>query len=117
MSKQAAKEEVDIDDLPVIDEAHLSTFVDNDRALERELAELYQSTVLGYLKRMQEAIEEERPWSAEAHALKGASANLGARRAAELARRAEFLQPSADYLKALRSAVEEVKIYFDQREL
>ncbi|MEM7045432.1 MAG: Hpt domain-containing protein [Pseudomonadota bacterium] len=107
----------DIDGLVVIDEAHLASFTEGDLTLEDELAELFVATARGYLKRMREAVEEERSWSAEAHALKGAGANLGAKRVAALARRAEFMPPSDDQVEALNEAIDDVKAFFAKRQL
>lgn len=112
----AAQNAEDPDSLAVIDHAHLATFTDGDQALEEELVELFVQTAHGYLKRMKEAIEEERGWTAEAHALKGASANLGARRVAALARQAEFTPPSSEQIAAIRAAIEEVRASFARRE-
>ncbi|MEM8950510.1 MAG: Hpt domain-containing protein [Pseudomonadota bacterium] len=117
MTHPAASDEPAPEDLSIIDEAHLSSFTEGDKALEGELAELFVSTSRGYLKRMQEALKEERGWSAEAHALKGASANLGARRVATLARQAEFSPPSNDQIDAIQEAIQEVETFFAHREL
>lgn len=117
MSDHASLEDRDVERLPIVDEGHLRDFTDGDLALEDELAELYVKTALGYLKRMKEAIEEERSWSAEAHALKGASGNLGAARVAALARQAEFMPPSSDMIEVLETAVSDVKTFFTKREL
>jgi HPt (histidine-containing phosphotransfer) domain-containing protein len=108
-------EELDLQALPVVDMDHLASFTDGDTDLESELADLFVSTALGYLKRMDQAIEEERSWSAEVHALKGASANLGARRLAALAKVMEFSPPSKDGLEALRSEFEDVRAFFTNR--
>ncbi len=116
MTQAAPSDEEDIGSLAVIDQAHLASFTDGDVALEDELAELFVSTARGYLKRMQEAVLEERAWSAEAHALKGASANLGAKRVAALARQAEFLPPSEERIDAMIDAVNEVAAHFVNRE-
>ncbi|MGI9509277.1 MAG: Hpt domain-containing protein [Geminicoccaceae bacterium] len=116
MSTSMPVGEPDVESLDVIDEAHLATFTDGDLALEDELGELFLSTARGYLKRMKEAVEEERSWSAEAHALKGASGNLGARRVAALAQRAEFMPPSAVEILVIEQAIDEVKSFFSQRE-
>jgi HPt (histidine-containing phosphotransfer) domain-containing protein len=111
----SAESAADRDDLPIVDEAHLAAFTDGDEALEDELGDLYLNTTKGYLKRMAEALRDKRPWSAEAHALKGASANIGARRAAALAKRAEFAPPTDALLAELRAAVEEVGRFFAGR--
>jgi DNA-binding response OmpR family regulator len=70
---------------PLIDLAHLFGFTDGDRQLEGELLTLFLSSAEVYLARMTEALRSGQSWSAVAHALKGASANLGARRVMELA--------------------------------
>jgi hypothetical protein len=58
---------------------------------------------------MSEALETGEGWSATAHALKGGSANLGARRVMALALAAERMPADTDQLAALRSAIEEVR--------
>ncbi len=115
MTELAASEHEDIEDLDVIDEAHLASFTEGDVDLERELGDLFANTSRGYLKRMKEALRDERPWSAEAHALKGAGANLGARRVAALARKAEFAPPSADQIDAIEQAIQDVQHFFLNR--
>lgn len=105
----------DIGGLAIIDEAHLTSFTSGDKTLEDELAELFVTTAQGYLKRMREALRDERSWSAEAHALKGASANLGAKRLAEMAKKAEFASPSADQIDAIDQAIGEVEAFFSRR--
>ena len=116
MSPPAVVGEDEIVDLVVIDQDHLASFTEGDRALEDELGELFISTAHGYLKRMKEALAEERGWSAEAHALKGASANLGARRVAALALKAEFQTPSEDQIAAIETAIADVNRFFTDRE-
>jgi HPt (histidine-containing phosphotransfer) domain-containing protein len=101
--------------LAVINIDHLSSFTEGDDELEEELALLFVNSAGGYLKRMREAIDEERSWSAEAHALKGASANLGAERVAALAKDAEFSPPSLDDLERLKASVREVEAFFAER--
>jgi len=115
LTEASPTEETVIEDLIVIDEAHLASFTEGDRELEDEIAELFVNTARGYIKRMREALKEERPWSAEAHALKGASANLGARRVAALAKKAEFTPPSDDQAVAIELAIEEVETFFNGR--
>ena len=115
MTMTATSGDSDIDNLAIIDEAHIASFSDGDDALESELGDLFLKTALGYLKRMKEACREERAWSAEAHALKGASANLGARRVAALARQAEFSPPSSTQIEAIEAAIDEVRAFFANR--
>lgn len=105
----------DIDRLAVIDFDHLAAFTDGDEDLEAELADLYLTTARRYLKAMRSALQEERTWSAEAHALKGASGNLGACRMAALAKGAEFEAPSSARLQVLQLAVEDVAALFAKR--
>jgi HPt (histidine-containing phosphotransfer) domain-containing protein len=99
----------DADGEPVVDLDHLSGFTDGDRQLEGELLALFLSSAEVYLARMGESLRTGQSWSAVAHALKGASANLGARRVMELALAAEHSPPSAAQLHALRAAVAEVR--------
>jgi HPt (histidine-containing phosphotransfer) domain-containing protein len=94
---------------PVIDLDHLRSFTDGDPQLEGELLTLYLSTTDVYLARMAEAVAAGASWTATAHALKGASANLGARRVMAIALVAEHTAPDADQLQALRGAVGEVR--------
>jgi HPt (histidine-containing phosphotransfer) domain-containing protein len=115
VTELAASESVDIEGLDIVDEAHLASFTEGDSELEQELGDLFANTSRGYLKRMKEALREERPWSAEAHALKGAGANLGARRVAALARKAEFAPPSAEQVDALEQAIRDVEQFFSNR--
>ena len=115
MTQLAASENVDINTLEIVDEAHLASFTEGDAELEQELGDLFANTSRGYLKRMKEALRDERSWSAEAHALKGAGANLGARRVAALARKAEFAPPSADQIDAIEQAIQDVQHFFTNR--
>jgi|Tabmets5t2r1_1033131.scaffolds.fasta_scaffold107029_1 HPt (histidine-containing phosphotransfer) domain-containing protein len=100
---------------PVLDLDHLRGFTEDDPQLERELSTLFLATAEMYLQQMQEALTAGRPWSAIAHALKGASANLGARRLAALALLAEGSEPDRAQLDAIGRAVEEVRALFAQR--
>lgn len=101
---------------PVIDLEHLFAFTDGDLQLERELSALFLSSAEVYLQRMADALRTGAPWRDTAHALKGASSNLGARRVAGLAREAEGAEPSESLLGALTAAVEEVRRCFDARQ-
>jgi HPt (histidine-containing phosphotransfer) domain-containing protein len=97
------------DSEPVIDLDQLHSFTDGDPQLESELLSLFLSTAETYLAKMSEALEAGEGWSAAAHALKGGSANLGARRVTALALAAERTPADAGQLEALRSAIEEVR--------
>jgi HPt (histidine-containing phosphotransfer) domain-containing protein len=64
---------------------------------------------------MSRSLEAGTPWTTSAHALKGASANLGARRLAALARSAEHQPPAAADLRDIRRAIDEVSVFFGER--
>jgi HPt (histidine-containing phosphotransfer) domain-containing protein len=100
---------------PVLDLDHLRGFTEGDRQLEGELSALFLSTAEAYLRGMREALARGRPWAAIAHALKGACANLGARRLATLARLAEGSEPDRAQLDAIAHALEEVRALFARR--
>lgn len=116
MSVSSLHDMMDLASLDVVDMDHLSAFTDGDRDLETELAGLFLSSAGGYLVGMQDALDEKRSWSAEAHALKGASANLGAKRVASLAKDAEFVPPCPQMLETLRISIQEVEAFFADRE-
>jgi HPt (histidine-containing phosphotransfer) domain-containing protein len=96
---------------PVIDLEHLSGFTDGDLQLEGEILALFLSSAEVYLARMGEALRTGQSWMKAAHALKGASANLGARRVMKLALAAEHSSPNAAQLDALSVAIEEVRTF------
>jgi DNA-binding response OmpR family regulator len=100
---------------PVLDLDHLRGFTEGDLQLEDELSTLFLSTVEMYLHDMQEALTGGRPWTPSAHALKGASANLGARRLSALALLAERSEPNRAQLEAIQHAVQELRALFAQR--
>lgn len=98
-----------VEEQPIIDLDHLATFTDGDRSLEAELGALYVSSAEEYLEQMGEALRGGVSWLSAAHALKGASSNLGAHRVATLALEAERSSPDEALLDALRDAIEEVR--------
>jgi CheY-like chemotaxis protein len=100
---------------PVLDFDHLHQFTDGDAQLEGELGTLFLSTANVYLRDMSEALQSGRSWTSIAHALKGASGNLGARRIATLALVAERSEPSRAQLDAIARAVDEVRELFRDR--
>jgi HPt (histidine-containing phosphotransfer) domain-containing protein len=100
---------------PVLDLDHLRGFTEGDPQLEGELSALFLSTAEAYLRGMCEALAGGRPWTSIAHALKGASGNLGARRLATLARLAEGSEPDRAQLDAIAHALAEVRALFAQR--
>ena len=100
---------------PVLDLDHLRGFTDGDPQLEGELSTLFLSTAEMYLRGMHEALASGRPWDSIAHALKGASGNLGARRLSALALDAEHSEPSRSQLEAIERALDEVRSFFHRR--
>ena len=98
-----------------VDQERLSSFTDGDEQLERELASLYLATAALYLDQMRTALATGGDWRRTAHALKGASANLGASATARLAEAAEDAAPSPEMLAELAEAVEAVRAYFRAR--
>jgi HPt (histidine-containing phosphotransfer) domain-containing protein len=100
---------------PIIDMDHLLSFTDGDLELESELSILFLSSAEAYFDKMSRALEAGTPWSTSAHALKGASANLGARRLAALAHAAEQQPPAAADLAMIRCAIDDVSAFFAAR--
>ena len=94
---------------PILDRARLTSFTAGDRRLERELVELYLETAALYLDRMRRAIDGPGAWRSAAHALKGASANLGALAVARLAARQELTPPDIAALDALACEIASVR--------
>lgn len=104
-------------DIPTpIDLTHFRSFTEGDAQLERELGSLYLSTASIYLDEICRAVEENRDWRNAAHALKGASANIGARDIAALAERSERDLPSGETLAQLRSCIDLVRDFFERRQ-
>lgn len=101
---------------PIVDLDHLLSFTDGDPELESELSILFLSSAEAYFDKMSRSLQSDAPWTKTAHALKGASANLGARRLAVLACAAEHEPPSAADLEAIRRAIDEVAAFFGQRQ-
>lgn len=99
-----------------VDLVHLSRYTLGQRALEREVLELFctQSTV--YLERLRVAPSDQQ-WKDAAHSLKGSALAIGAWRAAAAAARAETLSGDAlgeargARLRELESSVHEAKDY------
>src|SRR5262245_2110193 len=100
---------------PIMDMDHLLSFTDGDLELESELSALFLSSAEAYFDKMSRSLEAGTPWTTSAHALKGASANLGARRLAALARSAEHQPPAAVDLQDIRRAIDEVSEFFGER--
>ena len=87
----------------------LNAFTDGDPKLERELTSLYVASASHYLEEMRAALGHGSGWSSAAHALKGASANIGAGVVARLAENAEHATPSAEGLASLEQAFAAVR--------
>lgn len=104
-----------VDESPPIELEHFTSFTDGDVQLERELGSLYVATAGAYLAEMREALAAGRPWDRPAHALKGASANIGAVEVAALAAEAERSAPSEEQLGRLAEALEAVRRFFEAR--
>jgi CheY-like chemotaxis protein len=101
---------------PPIDLAHFESFTDGDAQLERELASIYLATAAAYLAEMREAAAAGEPWDRAAHSLKGASANIGARDVAVLAKEAEHAAAlGSDELGRIEEALDAVRGFFEAR--
>lgn len=100
---------------PPIALARFQEFTGGDGQLERELATLYLSTAELYLAELRGAFHDAEDWSRAAHALKGASANIGAAEMARLAAAAEHAPPAPDLLERLEAALAEVRRFFQSR--
>ena len=104
-----------VDKASPIELDHFTSFTDGDEQLERELGSLYLATASAYLDEMREALAAGLPWDRPAHALKGASANIGAVEVAALAAEAEAGPPSPKQLARLKAALESVRSFFEAR--
>jgi HPt (histidine-containing phosphotransfer) domain-containing protein len=90
-----------------VDLDHLARYTLGERALEREVLELFCSQSVLYLEQLRAAMSD-RDWKHAAHSLKGSARAVGAWRAAQAAERAEALQ--GDVLAQFRAArVEEIE--------
>lgn len=104
------------DQEPILDLEHLLTFTDGDMELESELSVLFLSSAEAYLDAMSRALCDGASWTSSVHALKGASANLGALRVAALARAAEHQEPDGSTLEKIRRTIDEVGLLFTERQ-
>jgi len=73
-----------------VDLVHLSRYTLGERALEREVLELFCTQSLVYLERLR-AAQSDQDWKDAAHSLKGSASAIGAWRTAEAAQRAEAM--------------------------
>jgi len=99
----------------IVELDRLEGFTQGDAALERELAALYVETAQFYLARLRRAGDDAGEWQRAAHALKGASANIGAVVVARLAAEQEQESPSITALRALEAEVAAVHALFRER--
>jgi len=65
-----------------VDLVHLSRYTLGERAIEREVLELFCTQSLVYLERLR-AAQSDSDWKDAAHSLKGSASAIGAWRAAE----------------------------------
>lgn len=99
-----------------VDLVHLSRYTLGDRALEREVLELFRAQASIYLERL-DAAQSAQEWRDAAHSLKGSAAAIGAWRAAAAAERAETVsgealtQERADRLREVAAALGEAGDY------
>jgi HPt (histidine-containing phosphotransfer) domain-containing protein len=99
-----------------VDLVHLSRYTLGDRALEREVLELFCAQSLIYLERLR-AAGSDQEWNDAAHSLKGSASAIGAWRAAAAAERAEGLSGDAQTqgrtlrLRELEASVREAELY------
>jgi HPt (histidine-containing phosphotransfer) domain-containing protein len=84
-----------------VDLVHLSHYTLGERALEREVLELFCTQSVLYLEQLRAAMSD-KDWKDAAHSLKGSARAVGAWRAAQAAERAEALH--GDGLTQFRTA-------------
>ncbi|MEZ5875900.1 MAG: Hpt domain-containing protein [Hyphomicrobiales bacterium] len=84
-----------------VDLTHLARYTLGERALEREVLELFCTQSVLYLEQLKAALSD-KAWKEAAHSLKGSARAVGAWRAAQAAERAEALQ--GDGLVQFRAA-------------
>ncbi len=99
---------------PPMDLDRLAEIADGDRQLIVEIGSLYLATAARYLEEMRQALDSDPELRRLAHALKGASRNVGADRVAELAEAAERNGIDAAGLVRLERQVEEVRQFFEE---
>ncbi|MEO1016464.1 MAG: Hpt domain-containing protein, partial [Pseudomonadota bacterium] len=116
-TEQSSKEppEIRIDEamIQTLNTDHLSQITGGDAKLQTELGELFLATATQYLDDMRLALADNKEgttiWRKAAHALKGASVNLGATTVAELAREAENNAPEENAILTLEIQIAEVR--------
>ena len=106
-----------VEELPIfmqepVDMTHLNDFTGGDVQLEKELATLFVVTAEQYIKQLAAALDQAETWRKAAHALKGASGNIGAKALYTLALRAEQAPPSDQVLGEITKSFEAVRAFF-----
>ena len=99
-----------------VDLVHLSRYTLGDRALEREVLELFSAQGSVYLERLRGA-PSDMEWQHAAHSLKGSAKAIGAWRVASACERAEAVSGEALaaartlHLRDLEASLQEAEIY------
>ena len=99
---------------PPLDLDRLADIADGDRQLIVEIGSLYLATAARYLEDMRRNLGTETELRRLAHALKGASRNVGAERVAELAATAEEQGVDEAGLVRLERQLDEVRQFFEE---
>ncbi|HFA59556.1 MAG TPA: response regulator, partial [Rhodospirillales bacterium] len=99
---------------PPLDLDRLADIADGDRQLIVEIGSLYLATATRYLEDMRRNLGTEAELRRLAHALKGASRNVGAERVAELAATAEEQGVDEAGLVRLERQLDEVRQFFEE---
>lgn len=98
-----------------IDQVRLESFTNGDRDLEAELAGLFLETAQLYTDRLRQSLDDAAAWQRAAHALKGASANIGAVVVAQLAAEQEQAEPRPEALREIERQIVVVREHFRTR--
>lgn len=110
-------------DARIVDLSQLEDTTEGDADLERELVALFYAGMAGRFPALDRSLQEE-AWETlarDAHSLKGSSANMGAVRMSETARRLQEAamrrerQGCRRLLDVLRRDFEDVRAIFDER--
>lgn len=101
-----------------VDLGHLRDFTDGDPEEEKEFFEIYlkQSEII--IDTLEGSLEDNKEWEDAAHKLKGASANLGANRLANICSEAEdkYKAPKeqkTELLKAIKEELSRVEVFIN----
>ncbi len=99
-----------------VDLVHLSRYTLGERALEREVLELFSAQSVVYLEQLKQS-RTDLDWKNAAHTIKGSARALGAWRVAEAAQRAEGLagealaRSRAAQIEAIDRSLREARAY------